>query len=529
MKFKEIHVTGEEIEKRYHFSTLCSKLIEASGIDEDKIKELSSVPQLTTSQAQCVVDCVNRILKAKVNQEKVFVGGDYDADGICSTAIMKYTLDKLGIQNGYYIPDRLKEGYGLQSSTVSLAHEKGYSLLITVDNGVKCQKQIILAHELGMDIIVTDHHVIEETVPADIVVHPNYMEDRYSTLSGAGVALQISRHLIGDDAALTALAGVAAIGDLMPLWKETRAIVYSCLQTLKQGIPSSLVSLFDNRNTINVTSVAFQIVPKLNAIARMEDTSNVNMLVPFLLETRPYGIAKYVQQINAVNNSRKALSRSMTLKAESLIEDTSFIVLYDESFKQGLSGIVAGRLTHEYHKPSLIFSSNGEELVGSARSVEGLNIYDFFSDIQNIIRFGGHAMAAGITIAKDSYASFVQEVERKMVSMEFTCEIPEEKAVVIDATDLTLENCMELESLYPLPKELENIRFCVKNLPSSSIQKWSKVTKYHFNSSCGGFEGLVFASEKVPCLENPVSVTGKISINRYRNMINPQIQIEEMQ
>ena len=138
-------------------------------------------------------------------------------------------------------------------------------------------------------------------------------------------------------------------------------------------------------------------------------------------------------------------------------------------------------------------------------------------------------MAAGITIAKDSYTTFVQEVERKMVSMEFTCEIPEEKSVVIDASELTLENCMELESLSPLPKELENIRFCVKNLPSFSIQKWPKVTKYHFNSSCGGFDGLVFASEKIPCLENPVSVTGKISINRYRNMINPQIQIEEMQ
>lgn len=529
MSFSFENVDATDLEKEYGFSSLTSRLIQCSGITREQIQELRTVPTLTTSKAQCVMECVQRIVQAREKHEKVFVGGDYDADGICSTSIMKYTLDALGIQNGYYIPDRLKEGYGLQSSIVSLAHEKGYSLIITVDNGVKCNTQIDLAHSLGMEVIVTDHHVLEEEVHADIVVHPDFMEERYSTLSGAGVALQISRNLLGNVEKLTALACVAAIGDVMPLWKETRAIVSEGLHLLQQGKPASLCALFQNASVIDTESVAFQVVPKLNAIARMEDSSNVNTLVRFLLQENPYAILKYAAQINAVNEARKSLSRSMVTKATSLLRDEDFLVVYDESFKQGLAGIVAGRLVHTYHKPAVVFAGNGEELVGSARSVEGLNIYDFFSDFEELLHFGGHAMAAGLTISKDSYASFCSRVQQKMKDMHADFSVSSERSVVVSAEDYTLEALMELDGMQPLPKELKDLSITVLNPKCTSVQKWTRVTKYHFYNSSGGFDGIVFGNGKTEERDTIQRVTGKPSINRFRNLVTAQMRIEEME
>ena len=191
--------------------------------------------------------------------------------------------DKLQIENGYYIPDRFKEGYGLSSHTVELAHAKGYSLIITVDNGVKAFDAIQKAKELGIDIIVTDHHQIDEEVPADIVVHPLYMEERFKYLSGAGVALELALNLIGENETHIALAAIALIGDVMPYWLETRIIIQKGIKLIQKGVLPSVSSLLRKDIEIDETAVAFQVVPKLNSIARMKDNSNVNTLVPFLL------------------------------------------------------------------------------------------------------------------------------------------------------------------------------------------------------------------------------------------------------
>ena len=183
MKYQILDINEQEIASKYHLSPLVAKVITKANLNDSQIQELlTHCDTLTKSNAKCVKEACKRILQAKDNHEKVFIGGDYDTDGICSTAIMKDVLDKLHIENGYYIPDRFKEGYGLSSHTVELAHAKGYSLIITVDNGVKAFDAIQKAKELGIDIIVTDHHQIDEEVPADIVVHPLYMEERFKYL-----------------------------------------------------------------------------------------------------------------------------------------------------------------------------------------------------------------------------------------------------------------------------------------------------------------------------------------------------------
>ena len=314
-KYQFVEKDAAELCRKYDLPVLSGRLLAASGLDDDRIRELLfDDGQLHTSQAACVKQLCQRLLTARAKGEKVFIGGDYDADGICSTAIMKDVLDRLGIACGYYIPDRFREGYGLNPATVDMVADKGYTLIITVDNGVKAHAAIAKAHERGLEILVTDHHQIDEEVKADLVVHPDYMEPEFATLSGAGVALQISRSLLGDLPFHTALAAVAAIGDVMPLWQESRRIVRQGLQAMRQGEAPALLSLLRSRDVIDAEAVGFQIVPRLNSVGRMNDLSNVNTLVPFLLSHDPAVITAYKTQLETVNEARRSMSAMMSVE-----------------------------------------------------------------------------------------------------------------------------------------------------------------------------------------------------------------------
>lgn len=525
MRWNIIQSDGTELQEKYHLTSLAARVLAASDLSEEKIEELLNPGPLTTSHAPCVKQACARIAKAKENGEKVFIGGDYDADGICATAIMKKTLDGFGLQTGYYIPDRLKEGYGLSVHTVEMVHERGYSLIITVDNGVKAHDALKRAEELGMDVIVTDHHVIEEEIEADIVVHPDYMEETYRTLSGAGVALEISRNLIGDDPDLTSLAMAAAIGDVMPLWGETRRIVIYGLDHLHEGRPRSLCALLNNTNDFDEVSVAFQIVPKLNAVSRMDDDANPNRIVTYLLSDNPAQIRFMAEQINHENESRKYHSRTMIEKASALMDEKSFQVIYDPSFKQGLAGLAAGKIAEACHKPTLVLAEKDDLLTGSARSVDGFNIYDFFSDFNELEAFGGHAKAAGLSLKKENYASFCTHIDRKMQETGFVYEEPVQNAIAIDADEMTIDNVMGLSAIRPVPKDIQQPEFAIRNPVVLDKKEYTKVLRYHYANVCGGFDGVIF-NQSVAGNDNPSAVIGTPSINRYRSRITVQMIID---
>ena len=527
MSYRIIDVDEREYQSAYGLPKLLAKVAAASKLDSDKIRQLREPGSVRTSEDACVKQAVERIVQARNNHEKVFIGGDYDADGICATAIMKRTLDRLGITNGYYIPDKLKEGYGLSAKTVQMAHDKGYSLIITVDNGVKAFEAIEAAHALGMEVIVTDHHVIEEEVQADIVVHPDYMDEEYSTLSGAGVALEISRLLIGNDVDSIVLASVAAIGDVMPLWKATRSIVYEGLQYLNNGAMRPLRRLVQGQ-VIDETAVAFEIVPKLNAISRMDDDSNVNTLVRYLLLQDERQIESYACQLEKVNTNRKNLSRRMTEKAEKLLTDDDFQLLYDSSFAAGVSGLVAGKIANTCHKPTLVFADAEDHLVGSARSVPGFNIYDFFSDFDGLLAFGGHAMAAGLSISHDRLDAFTKEVQQKMKESGFVYQEEEIPAILCDADEMSIDEISELSLFNPYPKDIIQPIFALRNPVQLGIMKRQRVTRYRFANNCGGFDGVLFSYKGIEAIEDPSMIIGKPSLNHFQDRISAQLVIEEM-
>lgn len=518
------------ITKRFPTSPLVAALIASSSLSEEQIEELlhgSDTP--TVSSAICVQKAAARILAAKKAGEKVFIGGDYDADGICSTAIMKDTLDKLGIANGYYIPNRFKEGYGLSASTVEAAAKKGYTLILTVDNGVRAFDAIAKAKKLGLSIIVTDHHEIQDPVPAEIVVHPDYMEPDYTTLSGAGVALQISRTLIGDYAPHTCLAAIAAIADVMPLWKETRRIVKAGMRLLNQNALPSASALLREGSLFDETSLSFQIIPKLNSVGRMNDISNVNTLVPFLLSRNPDTILRYAAQLNQVNEERRNRSRSMSLKAEKMVDEEDFQLIFDESFEEGICGLVAGRIAQETHHPTVILARSGNLYKGSGRSVAGFNLYDFFSDFSELSAFGGHAMAVGLSVPEEQYEPFCRHVKEKMKETSFIYEEPVPEAVLIPSDLITLDHVADLKLLSPYPKEMVPAVFAIQRPVTEHVFRSPKVVKYSFGNDSTGFDGVLYTRKGIPAPESPVFAAGPLSINRWRSLVRVQMDLEAVE
>ena len=225
MDYQIIDYDVNDICLKYQVSELVAKTFVYNGLNDRQIRQvLDDRSEYHENDDINLKKAVDRILEAKAKKQKVFVAGDYDCDGICATAIMKNTLDILKIENGYYIPDRFKDGYGLNCNIVSMVADKGYDLIITVDNGIKAYEALELASKLNIDVIVSDHHIIEKELD-NIVVHPQLMSDDFKGLCGAGVALQMSLKLIGENDLHDCLAMIATIGDVMELFNENRIIV----------------------------------------------------------------------------------------------------------------------------------------------------------------------------------------------------------------------------------------------------------------------------------------------------------------
>lgn len=532
MMHEIIDIDERSVAEKWNVGKLSAKLIAASYLDDESIYDLlRGDDYLSTSHADCIIQACNRLKSAKDNHEKVFVGGDYDADGICSTAIMKKTLDIFGIENGYYIPDRFKEGYGLSCNTVDLAYQKGYSIIMTVDNGVKAHDALKHAKELGMYVIVTDHHQIEEEIEADIVVHPDYMESEYAYLSGAGVALEISRNLIGTGSQydeLIALCAVALIGDVMPAWKETRKIIKKGLSIIKQNRVKALNSLLYPGSTIDETAISFQIVPKLNAIGRMDDNSNVNTLVPYLLSTDERVISVYAAQLNAVNEKRKKLSEKENKLAETLINEDKIQIISHDSFHEGICGLVAGRLANAYHKPFVVMANNGDIMKGSGRSVPGFNMFEFFSGFEELYAYGGHEQAVGISIKAEDYDCFVEHVESKIHQLHL--EIPQikKKAILIHTKDITFDSVADLSRLSPYPRNMVEPLFVIQDMNILSFKETPKSIRYELQSDSMELNAIVYKRKAIQIPEKPSGFVGKLQINRYKGNISLQLVVEEI-
>ena len=367
-------------------------------------------------------EACKRIKKAIENKERILVFGDYDVDGVSASAIVIGTLKKFGVDAFYYLPNRFVDGYGLTNAVIDKVKENfNPNLIITVDCGISCHQEVEYAKSLGIEIIVTDHHEIPETLPNTIVVNPKLTNQAYPfrELCGTGVALKLAQALLGIENCheFLPIAAIATIADIVSLTEENRAIVSLGLKLFEKHLPIGLKMLFkENKIPLknpSSTEIAFKIAPKINSSGRMGDASDSLKLY---LETNLNNIKTQLNIINDYNTKRQKACADvyddcvLKLKNVNLSNERS-IILYDKNWDHGILGIVCARLVETYNRPVFLFSEEDGLLKGSARSIPDVNVHEILSSMSDILEtFGGHKMAAGLCLKKEHINLFCQNV-----------------------------------------------------------------------------------------------------------------------
>lgn len=388
-----------------------------------------------------------RIALARERGEKVLVAGDYDCDGMMSTAIMSQGLRKYGLQTGFYIPDRLKEGYGLSSKTVEMARQKGYSLIVTVDNGIAAKNALQTARDEGISVIVTDHHLLQETPDCDVLVHPQLLDKPFHTLCGAAIAFECMRALGIEEEKFLIYAAVASISDCMEVRGETRSIIQKGLEALNAHGEIHL-NHFVRSYPINETEVSFQIAPRINAIGRLCDQANANTFIRFLDLDDPMQIQKYAAQVSDLNEKRKAMTHDAVSRAMLSVPVLAPVLfMEDDSFHEGIIGLVAGQLSSRFDKPAIVCTKNGDDLKCSMRAPAGFHCLQIVGGFDGFTALGGHAQAAGFTIPSDQKNAFEDYLRR--ASIEVREEERMKKTIRIEPVQVTWQNVQSLDRLRP--------------------------------------------------------------------------------
>ena len=404
--------------------------------------------------------CCERLLQAIDNEEKVVVYGDYDADGICAASILSLYLASRGVEIYTHIPDRLGEGYGLNVDSVERIIENVMpDLILTCDCGISAVDEVELAKELGVDVVVTDHHEVGETRPDCVIVNPHQPDCKYpfKDLCGAGVALKIVQALGGMDAAVPyyELAAIATVADLVSMTDENRLIVQLGLMTMSHSDNLGVAALVDSLKLGNVTStdIAFRIAPRINAAGRMGSAYRAFEL---FTSSDPSIVHDRLKQIIDANNNRKTLCDDLyaqaieMLRRENLIDNRAIVIVSDK-WEKGITGILAARLVGDFKRPVFVLVKNNDEYKGTCRSIEGINIYELLSKQSDILKeFGGHNQAAGFTILPQYIEQFKTRVYEELKNVNVDMFVPSFKYdLELGERDITPEFASSLALLEP--------------------------------------------------------------------------------
>lgn len=410
------------ISKKYNINSLVVDILLKRGIDsEDKLQKF------LYPDDSCFYDpfllsgmnlLVKRVNKAVQERQKILIFGDYDVDGVSASAILIKYFSSIGVYVDYFLPNRYLDGYGLSIDSIAQIKDKfNPDLIITVDCGISCYDEIEYAKSLGIDVIVTDHHDIPDKIPDTIVINPKLSEQKYpfKFLCGTGVAFKIVQALsnIQEAKKYLGIASIATIADIVPLKDENRAIVKLGMNDYEHTLPLGLKMLFKEINlplNTNSTDIAFKLAPKINAAGRMGDASVALMLY---IKNDKIQLRTTIESITNMNLERQALCNKVYDDANKKLKNINIanypsIILFSKDWDSGILGIVAAKIANEYHRPTILFSEVGEDLKGSARSINDIDIYSAISSLKEVLdTFGGHKMAAGLTIKKSNFNEFL--------------------------------------------------------------------------------------------------------------------------
>jgi single-stranded-DNA-specific exonuclease len=464
---------AQEISKASRISTTLAQVLINRGLSGISEIDAFITPRLNfLSNPYDIPDmekATQRVLLAKEKKERVAVYGDYDVDGVTGTAILLLTLKDLGIDATYYIPHRYSEGYGLNNGAIKKLFDEGVKLIVTDDCGISNVTEIEYANSLGMEVVVTDHHNPQEILPkAHSIVNPKLIngDHRARELSGAGVAFKFAWGLyrtagIKDSANLMELldlAGLGTIADIVPLLDENRVLAIYGLKSMNDCKRIGLKSLIEGagiKKRITSSTVNFTISPRLNSAGRLEHAS----LSVELLTTKDELIAKKLAlELNRLNSKRQSIGSQIQEEVFAKIGDKPerSIVLSGNSWNPGVIGIVASQVVDRYYRPAVLIGVNEGIGRGSARSIDGINIFNVLKECRDLFTdFGGHKKAAGFEVVEDNIPELtkrLKEIIDGLVSDEELVPTLEIESA-LDAKDITMSLASELELLDPHGEE----------------------------------------------------------------------------
>lgn len=423
-----------------------------------------------------VREAVERIKLAKEEGETVLIYGDYDADGISATTVLYYALKDFGINALTVVPERTI-GYGLQIDFLNDILEDYFpTLIITVDCGISCYKEVEYLKSEGIDVIVTDHHELPDVLPNCTLINCKIPCDYgFEGLCGAGVAYKLAYALIGEKAdKYLDFVAIATIADSMPIIDENRDIVFEGVKLIKSGKAHPAINeliAISNMREVNSTSLAFTIAPRINAAGRMGDASSALKLMKSD-DTRE--IEELAIKLNNYNVSRQIECESLYQSARKKLITSAYnkkiVVLSSEEWNSGLVGIIAAKLVEEFSRPVILFVQNGDSLHGSARSIENINIFEAISACKEVlIDFGGHAQAAGVTVSSSNFAEFCRRIEEFVDKTYDYSFFKPQKTVELEFTKpFSLELARELNRLEPFGTGNRRPLFSIKTEVSNA-------------------------------------------------------------
>ena len=443
-------------------------------------------------------DAAARIKQAIDFGESIVIYGDYDCDGVCSTAILYMFLSSLGIEVNYYIPNRKKEGYGINREALEEIADTFYpDLIITVDCGITAKEDIEYAiNDLGIDFIVTDHHEPPEDIPNCIVVNPKVkrLDNTFNELCGAGIALRLCEAIGGEKALMyyIDLCAIATIADIVPLVGDNRIIVSYGMEILNSRARLAVKLLLEvagvkAEDKITSTDVAFKIVPRINAIGRLSDSKKA---VSMLIDSDYFYVKSLAEQANSYNIERQQFTDDLVSDCLQMLENydlvnNRIIILYSDKWEAGVLGIASAKITSMFNRPTILMTADGDLYKGSARSIAGVNIYECVSACKSFLHaFGGHAMACGVTCSKENIEAFCFAINEYCRGLDKNLFIPHtEYDLKRDYNEMTLEALQDLNKLEPFgmgnPKVKYNI--CI-NTPIFDRISTTKHIKYAKNN-----------------------------------------------
>ena len=497
---------------------------------------------------------VVRIKRAKQNDEKITIYGDFDVDGATSVSLLHLFFQKLGITNDYYIPDREKEGYGLSKEGIDSIKSKT-SLIITCDCGITASEEVAYANQQGLDVIVTDHHTVGPALPpAFTIINPKQKDCNYpfQYLAGVGVAFKLaealtqeynlSQNYLED---LLDLVAIGTSGDIVKMEGENRIMVAQGLQKMKNtdnpGINKlTKVAGLNSDQDISVSDIVFRVSPRLNAAGRISSAGLAVNLLTTRSKSNAHQLAAHLEKLNSRRRSIENKTKNealLQLKSEYDVENDKFFVLHDEDWHQGVLGIVASKLIDKFHRPTLLISVDDEGIgVGSARSIPDFDIYQGLSECKQFLQnFGGHPRAAGLTIPcseisnlKEKLATIAEkEITESMLSP--TLEIDS----VIDFNQINQSTLSFLKKLAPFgPSNMKPI-FLARNVSVSGMPKIVGKNHLKFKATQNKIVissiGWKMANQYEKLISNrPLDIAFVIEENKYRGMKEIQLNIKDI-